>query len=133
MANIDRFVRGSKIADNAQAVRVVENVLDFSLLNVTTNDVVYAIEVEPGTVVLAAGFRVVELGNAGITGQLGDGTAADTYIGATALSSASNVASAKTTPTYYAAKNNIALKVSGTLDTGKVVVWAVMANVIGNI
>ena len=133
MANVTRFMRGGKIADNAQAVRVISNVVDFSLLAVTAADVVRALKIDAGTIVFSAGLKCITAEGGTATVTIGDETAVDTYIGATDINStATDVGDALAAPLYYKADDYINLVAGHNLDAAKVYVWAVVANVIGN-
>ena len=132
--NITRFVRGGKIGDNAQAVRVISNVVDFSLLGVALNDVVGALKLNAGTIVFSVGAKCIDAGSSGITFTMGDKSAVDTYYTAQAADSAAlDIGKALAAPIYYKAEDYITMVSSGTWTAGKYFVWAVVANVHGNV
>lgn len=132
--NVTRFIRGSRIGDNAQAVRIISNVIDFSLLNAASTDIVGALKLDAGTVVFNVGVKVITADGGAETVQIGDQTAANTYIGATSVATtATDVAAGLAAPVYYKADDYIAVKPSAALDAAKILVWAAVANVHGNV
>lgn len=133
MSTVSRFVRGGKISDNAQAVRVISNVIDFSLLAVTAADVVQALKLDAGTLVLSVGVKVITAEGGTATVTVGDASAVDTYLGATDINTTvTDVGDALAAPIYQKAESYINLVAGHNLDAAKVYVWAVVANVIGN-
>ena len=129
--NVTRFVRSGKIGDNAANACVVSNVLDFSQLNVAANDVVGALKIDPGTVVLAVGVKCITPQGAAATVKIGDQSAADKYLGATdANTDATDAGAPVANPVYYKAEDTITVTPSAALTKAKLYVWAVIAKVI---
>lgn len=106
-------------------------VIDFSSTTNATNDVFQAIIVPAGTVVLAAGIRVLTVDAAGNSGTLalGDGTVV--YVAATAPTTAGELgafdAVAEAFNTYNVADTLDVTVGTGAVD-GKVLVWALMCD-----
>lgn len=129
---VDRFLRGGKIPDNAQAARVISNVLDFKLLNAAANEVIAALQLEPGTVVLTCGIKCLRAEGGTATVEVGDLTAEDTYLTAADVNATTTeLGDALAAPIYYKATDYIALKANAALANAKVYVWALVANVFG--
>jgi hypothetical protein len=134
MGTVSRFIRGSRIADNAQAARVISNVIDFSLLNGAAADVVQAFKLDAGTVVLTVGVKVLTAQGATCTCTVGDASAVDTYLtGVDLNATATDVGDALAAPVYQKAESYINLVLGHTTSVAKVYVWALVANVHGNV
>lgn len=128
--NVTRFVRGSKIGDNAPAVRIISNTLDFSQLSVAQSDVVAALKLDAGTCVLNVGIKCLTAEGAAATVTIGDQAAVDTYKGATDINAVStDVGAALAAPVYYKAADYITVVPSAALDAAKVFVWALVADI----
>jgi hypothetical protein len=133
VVNVTRFVRGGKIGDNAQSVKVISNVLDFGQLAVASGDVVGALKIDPGTVVLDVGVKVITAEGGAGTVTVGDQTAVDTYLQATDVNSeATDVGDSLAAPIYYKADDYITVVAGAAIDKAKLLVWAVVANIFGN-
>lgn len=127
--NVTRFARGSKIGDNAPAIRVISNTLDFSQLAVAQSDVVAALKLDAGTCVLNVGIRCLTAEGAAATVTIGDQAAVDTYKAATDINTtATDAGAALAAPVYYKETDYITIVPSAALDKAKVFVWAIVAD-----
>jgi hypothetical protein len=106
-----------------------ENVIDFSLTPCLSGDVVQAIEVEAGDIVLTAGFKVLT----GETGNVtyGDGVDPDLFVTTQSVASTgtfvSNGAILTAGSKAYTVADTLDLTLSANMDSGKIAVYAVIA------
>lgn len=142
MSTLTRFISGSKIGDNARSARIVSNVIDFAEYyrvtgtKVQNADVINALKLDAGMVVLTAGFKVLTAESGTSTTQLGLGATADKFVGATDITTTTDFGDALAAPEYLTADAyvtmTIATNVSGGAATGKILVWALIANATGD-
>ena len=108
-------------------LQVVEVVIDFSSTNLGVGDIVDALEIPADTLVLNAGIEVITAAGSGSpTIDLGDGSAADTWVTDVAGNAAGHEIGS--TPKFYAAADNLdVLGVTAAFD-GKIRVFATMCH-----
>ena len=130
MSIITKFTdKTSPIGGVKTQVFKAERVLDFSLTPCLSGDVVQAIEVEAGDVVLSAGIKVVT----GETGTVtyGDGVDPDLFVTSQSVATAgifvANGDILTAGSKAYAAADTLDLTLSADLDSGKIAVYAVIA------
>lgn len=120
------------VRTNAKVPYVAEWVIDFSKTAVATGDVVEALYVPAGSVILFAGAEVTEATGVVTTFTLGTAVDADQYVAAgnaNAVGYSTAAATAGDARTVYTASDTIDLTVTGAPLKGKVRVFAVMTSV----
>lgn len=134
MSTVTRFVQGSgKQADNVRCAAIIDNVIDFSDLEVASGDVVNCLVIPAGTLVLGVGLRVLTAEGAAATATVGDTDTANKYLSAQNLNATTTDAAATTgvgNPVYYKDENHITLTPNAALDAAKVHVWALVVPVL---
>lgn len=134
MATVSDFIRGSRVGDNAATPRVIQNVIDFSLKAGAAADVVRLFKLDPGTVVLTVGVKVLTAQGATCTCTIGDASAVDTYLTGVDLNDATiDVGDALAAPVYQKAESYINAVLGHTTNNAKIVAWAVVVPVWGNV
>lgn len=134
MATVSDFIRGSRVGDNAATPRVIQNVIDFSKKAGTAADVVRLFKLDPGTVVLTVGVKVLTVEGGTATCTIGDADAVDTYLTGVDLNDATtDVGDALAAPKYIKAESYINAVLGHNVDAGKFVAWAVVVPVWGNV
>jgi len=134
MATVNDFVKGVQGHQVQQGlVGYMSNILDFSVTNAASSDVVEALPVTSGTTILSCGTRIITAEGGTATADLGDGTDPNGYGDAVDLNAAANTiekaleADAYGVGVYYSADDTIDLTLDHALDAGKVEVWATYA------
>lgn len=108
-------------------LQVAEVILDFSSTNLAVGDIVDALEIPADTLVLNAGIEVITAAGSGSpTLDLGDGTAADTWV--TDVATTAGAYEIGSTPKFYTSADNLdVLGVTATFD-GKIRVFATLCH-----
>ena len=106
---------------------VQEAILDFSTTNLAATETIDVFEVPANTLVVTAGIQLVTAGSAAGTLDMGDGTAADTWVAdIDADSATAGLSSFGTTPKAYTTADTIDVAAVTEDFDGKIRVVAVM-------
>lgn len=120
------------VTDNGVAVAsgakpyLQEVVLDFSTTNLGINEDIDALKVPANTLVLCVGLEIVTASSNAGTLDVGDGTAADTWVTDLAANGAVGSQETGSAAKFYLAADTIDLKAITAIMDGKVRVFAVM-------
>ena len=118
---------------NVKVASVVIDLTDSDFSALAATDVIEAIEVPAGTIVLSAGYEILTVGTGSGTLSLGDGGDVDRYVAAVAQTAAGQkTALATNVPHLYTAADTIDLTSATAVCNSKVLVWAIMADCNGN-
>lgn len=134
MATVKAYKPGAThyVRSNAKVPYVAEWVVDFAKTAVATGDVVEALYVPKGSVILFAGAEVLEATGSAVTFTAGTATDADQYVvagNANTVGFSTPAATAGTALPVLAADDTIDLTVTGAPTKGRVRVFAVMTSV----
>lgn len=118
-------ITDKKVAGNSLPGKVitVSEVIDFSAKGAASGDIVQALNVKAGQIVLRAGLNVNTVEGSTATAKLGDGADDDRY-GASINLNAATTQSQSTASFKYAADDTIDIVAGAALANAKVTVWA---------
>ena len=114
---------------NVKVANVVIDLTDSDFSALAATDVIEAIEVPAGTIVLSAGYEILTAGTGTGTLSLGDGGDVDRYVTAVVQTGAGQKTPlTANVPHMYTSADTIDLTSATAVCNSKVRVWAIMAD-----
>lgn len=121
---------GTNYHSDKRTSQTWQKIVDFTTFTVTNGDILKLFNIPAGSVVVAAGVEVITAATAATTATVGDGTTANKYLTAAAVTSVGLVAPTTLGPFFYLAANTLNTTIAGASPTvGKLRYWAIIEDI----